>query len=90
MQPGAAVPPYYDSLLAKLIVHGEARATAVAKTASALNRFQIAGVTTNLGMHSLVLRDKEFAQGGVDTGYLPRLLQSQNVAVTSVSGAAKD
>jgi acetyl-CoA carboxylase biotin carboxylase subunit len=83
MQSGAAVPPYYDSLLAKLIVHSETRATAIAKTNSALNRFQIAGVTTNLGMHSLVMRDQAFAQGGVDTGYLPRFLQSQTVAAAS-------
>jgi len=83
MQRGAEVPPYYDSLLAKLIVHSETRATAIAKMTSALGRFQIAGVTTNLGMHSLVMRDKEFAQGGVDTGYLPRFLQSQTVAAAS-------
>jgi acetyl-CoA carboxylase, biotin carboxylase subunit len=83
MQSGATVPPYYDSLVAKLIVHGSNRAEAIAKAISALDRFQIAGIATNLEMHSRILRDKKFAEGGVDTGYLARFLQSQTVPATS-------
>jgi acetyl-CoA carboxylase biotin carboxylase subunit len=83
MQSGATVPPYYDSLVAKLIVHAGNRAEAVARTISAIDRFQIAGIATNLEMHSRILRDKYFAAGGVDAAYLPGFLQSQTVAAGS-------
>jgi acetyl-CoA carboxylase biotin carboxylase subunit len=83
MQSGATVPPYYDSLVAKLIVHGGNRAEAVARSISAIERFQIGGIATNLEMHSRILRDKQFAAGGVDTAFLPRLLKSQTVAAGS-------
>jgi acetyl-CoA carboxylase biotin carboxylase subunit len=83
MQSGATVPPYYDSLVAKLIVHGDNRAEAVARTISAIDRFQIEGIATNLEMHARILRDHHFAKGGVDTAYLPRFLQSQTVVAAS-------
>ena len=74
LQSGAAVPPHYDSLLAKVIAHGADRADALAGLRDALDRCRIEGVTTNLDLQRAVLADAEFAAGGVGTGYLGRFL----------------
>ncbi len=71
---GAGVPPYYDSLLAKVIAHGPDRATALRRLGGALARSRVSGVATNIGFHRAVLADPEFAIGGVDTAYLARFL----------------
>jgi len=72
---GASVPPFYDSLLAKLIVHGDTRAHAIARLREALAETRIEGVATNLDFHRAVLADGEFAEGGVDTGFCARFLE---------------
>jgi acetyl-CoA carboxylase biotin carboxylase subunit len=69
---GAMVPPYYDSLMAKIIAHGPDRATALARLRTALEHTHIEGVATNRGFLVQVLADAEFAKGGVDTGYMAR------------------
>jgi acetyl-CoA carboxylase biotin carboxylase subunit len=74
LQADATVPPYYDSLLAKVVARGANRSAALAVLRDALSRCAIDGVTTNLGMQRAVLADPEFAAGGVDTGYLARWL----------------
>jgi acetyl/propionyl-CoA carboxylase alpha subunit len=74
LQAGATVPPYYDSLLAKVIARGTDRAHALAVLRGALDRCAVDGVTTNLGLYRALLADPEFAAGGVDTGYLARWL----------------
>jgi acetyl-CoA carboxylase biotin carboxylase subunit len=71
---GASVPPYYDSLLAKLIAHGADRTTALARLGKALGEVRIDGVATNIAFHQAVLGDPEFVDGGVDTGYAVRFL----------------
>jgi acetyl-CoA carboxylase biotin carboxylase subunit len=73
IEPGATVPPYYDSLMAKVIAHGPTRAEALARLKRALDDAKIVGVASNLAFHRRVLADPEFAAGGVDTGYLARL-----------------
>ena len=75
IETGAHVPPFYDSLLGKIVAHGPDRATALARLRAAVNGTRLAGVTTNLGLHAAVLADAEFAAGGVDTGYLERFLE---------------
>ncbi len=74
VQAGSAVPPGYDSLLAKLIVSGRDRAGALARLRSALARCEIDGVATTVALHARLAADPEFARGGVDTGYLDRFL----------------
>jgi acetyl-CoA carboxylase biotin carboxylase subunit len=74
VQAGSTVPPYYDSLLAKVIAHGDDRIGALAMLSGALDRCAIDGVTTNLGMHRALIVDPEFAAGGVTTDYLARWL----------------
>ncbi|HKD21649.1 MAG TPA: acetyl-CoA carboxylase biotin carboxylase subunit, partial [Rhizomicrobium sp.] len=71
---GARVPPYYDSLLAKIIAHGPDRGTALSRLKHALADCRLSGVATNIAFHRAVLNDPEFAAGGVDTSYLTRFL----------------
>jgi acetyl-CoA carboxylase biotin carboxylase subunit len=81
VQAGAAVPPYYDSLLAKVIAYGADRDRALAVLRGALDRCAVDGITTNLGLHRALLADAEFAAAGVDTGYLARWLPRAPVAL---------
>ena len=70
IQPGSAVPPQYDSLLAKLIVRGGTRAQALARLRGALARCEIGGVASTVAMHAALAADAEFAAGGVATDFL--------------------
>ncbi len=72
---GSRVPPYYDSLMAKVIAHGADRAEALARLRKAIAETHTEGIRTNLGFHAQVLADPEFAAGGMDTGYLPRFFE---------------
>jgi acetyl-CoA carboxylase biotin carboxylase subunit len=82
VQGGSVVPPFYDSLLAKLIVHGSDRADALARARAALELLRIDGVTTTVPVHRALLADPEFAAGGVDTAFFERFL-SRDLAVAS-------
>ena len=75
---GYTVPPYYDSLLAKVIVHGNDREEAIARMRQALDSFIIEGVRTTIPFLGRVMRHPEFIAGQVDTKFLerePQLLQ---------------
>jgi acetyl-CoA carboxylase biotin carboxylase subunit len=74
IESGSAVPPYYDSLLAKIIVHAPDRAGTLAAMRRAVAATRVTGVATNLAFHARLLADPEFEIGGVDTGYAARLL----------------
>jgi len=74
MQPGAMIPPYYDSMVAKLIAHGETREAAIAVMQAALRTIVLEGVKTNAPLHSAIMADPAFQAGGVDTTYLAGLL----------------
>jgi len=74
IQAGSAVPPQYDSLLAKLVVSGASRAEALGRLRGALARCEIGGVTTTLPALAALAADGEFAAGGADTEYLARWL----------------
>ena len=65
------VPPFYDSLIAKLIVHGNDRDDAIAKTVRALEAFVIEGVQTTIPMHLAVLKSSEFRESRYDTRRIP-------------------
>jgi len=66
------IPPYYDSLVAKLIAHGRDREEAIARLRRALDMFVVEGIYTTIPLHQKILRDPEFAAGKVDTTYLQR------------------
>ena len=70
---GAVIPPYYDSLVAKLIVHGEDRAHAVARMRRALAEMEVEGIHTTLPLHRRIMESAEFLAGGFDTGFIGRL-----------------
>ncbi|WP_425050146.1 acetyl-CoA carboxylase biotin carboxylase subunit [Psychromarinibacter sp. S121] len=74
MTPGAMIPPFYDSMVAKLITHGETRAEAIERMQAALKVCALDGIATNAPLHAAILSDDAFRQGGVDTNYLPGLL----------------
>jgi acetyl-CoA carboxylase, biotin carboxylase subunit len=67
------VPPYYDSLIGKLIVFGATRAEAVKQLGTALERLSIEGVDTTCDMHRVIAADLRFIAGGVDTGFFEGL-----------------
>ena len=69
----AVISPYYDSLIAKLIVHGRDRAEAVARMRRALGMFIIEGIKTSLPLHQRILADPDFEAGRLDTHFLERL-----------------
>ena len=69
---GYTVPPYYDSLLAKVIVHGNTREEALARMRQALDSFIIEGVTTTIPFLGRVMRHPDFIAGKVDTKFLER------------------
>ncbi len=69
---GYSVPPYYDSLLAKVIVHGNTRAEALSRMGQALDSFILEGVTTTIPFLARVIRHPDFVAGQVDTRFLER------------------
>lgn len=74
MYQGYTIPPYYDSLLAKVIVHGKDRLEAINRMRRALTELSIVGVETNIDFHLEILRDGEFISGQYDIQYLERKL----------------
>lgn len=77
---GSRVPPFYDSLMAKIIAHAPDRASAVARLRRALEATRLSGVHTNLPFQELVLADAEFQAGGFDTGFVTRLIERRDTA----------
>ncbi|MDE2875144.1 MAG: acetyl-CoA carboxylase biotin carboxylase subunit [Gemmatimonadota bacterium] len=69
---GYRVPPYYDSLIAKLIVWGNTREEAVVRGREALESFVVEGIPTTIGYLSRITRDAHFRAGEVDTGFVKR------------------
>ena len=69
---GDSISPYYDSMVAKLIVHGDTRAQALARLDDALAQTHIIGLTTNVQFLRHVLQSSSFAQANLDTGLIPR------------------
>jgi acetyl-CoA carboxylase biotin carboxylase subunit len=71
------VPPYYDSLIAKLIVHGNDRAEAIAKMERALSQFVVQGIDTSISLHQAIFQDEDFRAGKFDTKFMERFLAKQ-------------
>jgi acetyl-CoA carboxylase biotin carboxylase subunit len=74
---GYRVPPNYDSLLAKLLVHRRSRAEALACMRRALDEFVVEGVQTTIPLHREIVRDASFAAGRVDTTFIERSLMKK-------------
>ncbi|UWZ82442.1 acetyl-CoA carboxylase biotin carboxylase subunit [Occallatibacter riparius] len=72
------VPPYYDSLIAKLIVHGNTRAEAIAKMERALSQFVVQGIETSIPLHQEIFQNEDFRHGVFDTKFMERFLAARN------------
>ena len=68
--PGYTIPPYYDSMIAKIIVHGENRFDALMKMQRALYELEIDGVTTNSSFQLDLISDRSVIAGDYDTSFL--------------------
>ena len=74
---GYKVPPYYDSLIAKLISYGNSRDEALNRMKNALNEILIDGISTNIPLHQELIDDKNFRTGGVNIHYLEKKLNTR-------------
>jgi len=70
VQEGGEIPMFYDSMIAKLIVHGTNRKQAIAKMREALNAFVIRGVSTNIPFQAALLAHPKFVEGDFNTGFI--------------------
>jgi len=71
---GYTVPPYYDSLIAKILVHGSDRAEAIVRGRRALEMTRVEGIKTSIPLHLKILDDEDFAAGRIDTHFMERFL----------------
>ena len=69
------IPPYYDSLIAKLVVHGRDRAEAIARLQRALGMFVVEGIHTTIPLHQKIICDDDFIAGNLSTHFLNRYLK---------------
>jgi acetyl-CoA carboxylase biotin carboxylase subunit len=74
MYSGYAVPPHYDSLIAKVIAHGEDRTSAIARMTMALSEIVVEGIQTNVPLHQEIFLHSAFKAGGTDIHYLEKRL----------------
>ena len=75
---GYTVPPYYDSMIGKLIVHAEDRPSAIARMVGALDEMVIEGIKTNTPLQRRILEDEAFIAGGADIHYLEKKLEKEH------------
>ncbi|RJS94653.1 acetyl-CoA carboxylase biotin carboxylase subunit [Salinisphaera sp. Q1T1-3] len=77
MYAGYSVPPHYDSLIGKLIAHGDTRDAARARMDMALSEMVVEGIHTNLALHQWIINDPEFAHGGVSIHWLEKKIRQR-------------
>ena len=87
---GYVVPPYYDSLIAKLIAVGASRGSAIDRMRRALDEYYITGIKTTVGFHGAIMRSMEFRQGKYDTGFVERLMSSDKFELIATPGRLHD
>jgi len=75
--------PYYDSLVAKLIVHGKDRNEAIQRMRRALSMFVIEGIYTTIPLQERILADERFVAGDFDTMFLTKMLEHESVAAST-------
>jgi acetyl-CoA carboxylase, biotin carboxylase subunit len=81
----AVIPPYYDSMIAKLIVKGRDRAEAIGRMKRALEMFVIEGIKTSIPLHRRILADPDFAAGRFDTHFIERLFAGNGAGQSTKS-----
>lgn len=76
---GYTIPPYYDSMIGKLITHGRDRAEAMSRMSRALGEYMVTGIKSTIPFEQAILQDPDFRRGNYDTGFIERLLSSAKV-----------
>jgi acetyl-CoA carboxylase biotin carboxylase subunit len=71
---GYPIPPNYDSMISKLIVHASTREQAIARMRRALGEYMITGIKTTIPLQLEIMQNKDFIAGKYDTGFLERML----------------
>ena len=70
----AVIPPYYDSMIAKVIARGNTRGEAVLRMRRALDSFVIEGIKTNIELQKRILNEEDFVRGRISTAFMERFL----------------
>jgi acetyl-CoA carboxylase, biotin carboxylase subunit len=83
---GYVVPPYYDSLIAKIITVGADRISAIDRMRRALDEYYITGIKTTVPFHAGMMRSAEFRAGTYDTGFVERVMNSGKFELTAAPG----
>jgi acetyl-CoA carboxylase, biotin carboxylase subunit len=74
---GYVVPPYYDSLISKIITVGATRASCIERMRRALDEYYVTGIKTTVPFHAAIMRSGEFREGTYDTGFVERIMSSE-------------
>jgi len=77
---GLSIEPYYDSMIAKIIVHGRTRGDAIKIMERALKEFRIDGVKTTVSLHKKILKDTYFRTGNIDTQFIKKRMDAYEAA----------
>ena len=77
------IPPYYDSLVAKLIAFGQDRAEAITRMQRALDMFVVEGIHTSIPIHQQIMADPDFMLGNFDTNYIKKFMQDQKAGAAA-------
>jgi acetyl-CoA carboxylase biotin carboxylase subunit len=80
---GCTISPYYDSLIAKLMVHGRDRAEAISRMRRCLESTIVEGIKTTIPLHRAIIDDADFQAGRLDTGFMARFQPKQQAAAAS-------
>jgi len=84
-----SIPPYYDSLIAKLVVRGKDRSEACSRMSRALEMFIVEGIFTTIPLHRQILADPEFREGKFDTGYIERFFARKMKSLEEMVSTSK-
>src|SRR6059058_2567936 len=79
---GYSVPPYYDSMIAKIITIGATRNSAIDRMRRALDEYYVTGIKTTVPFHAAIMRNSEFRAGNYDTGFIERVMNSDKFELT--------
>jgi acetyl-CoA carboxylase biotin carboxylase subunit len=74
---GYSVPPYYDSMIGKIITVGSTRESAIDRMRRALDEYYVTGIKTTVPFHAAIMRSGEFRDGNYDTGFVERMMSSE-------------
>ena len=82
---GYTVPPYYDSMIGKIITVGATRDSAIARMRRALDEYYVTGIKTTVPFHAAIMRSGDFREGKYDTGFVERIMRSDTFKLVPAS-----